>query len=135
MKKRLIFYGGMILLPLAVGGLAALLTAGNMDLYATLRQPPLSPPSILFPIVWTVLYLFMGISSTMVIAADSGCHRLTKNGLLAYGISLVLNFLWSIVFFNARMFWVAFLVLIALWPSIWITFAGYLNLAIALLNP
>ena len=157
MKKKIVFYLGWILLPLAVGGIAALLTAGNMALYTTIRQPPLAPPSILFPIVWTVLYFLMGISSGMVASADAGCHRLTKNGLLAYGISLVLNFSWSLVFFNGRMFWLAFLILIALWVTIlitilqmrrvnktaavlqipyllWVTFAGYLNLAIALLN-
>ena len=55
-----------VLVALAVGGLSALLTSGNMNLYEKINRPPLSPPSILFPIVWTFLYILMGISSAMI---------------------------------------------------------------------
>ena len=51
-----------ILLPLAVGGLSAFLTRGNMDIYNELQQPPLAPPSWFFPVAWTILYVLMGVS-------------------------------------------------------------------------
>ena len=62
MKKIII----SILIPLAVGGLAALITGGSMDIYTYLNKPALAPPSIVFPIVWTILYILMGISSYLI---------------------------------------------------------------------
>ena len=143
-----------ILIAIAVGGLSALLTVSNMDIYTQINRPPLSPPSILFPIVWTILYILMGVSAALVYNTRTSKK---KNALLVYAISLVLNFSWSIFFFNMRAFIAAFVVLVALWISIiltivkyypinktaallqipylvWVTFAGYLNLAIVLLN-
>ena len=61
-----------LVIPLAAGGLAALLSGGGMDAFENLNKPPLSPPGILFPIVWTILYLLMGLASYFVIASDSG---------------------------------------------------------------
>lgn len=55
-----------LLLPLGVGGLAALLTGGAMEEYGSLHQPPLSPPGWVFPVVWTVLYLLMGLAAHLV---------------------------------------------------------------------
>ena len=54
-------YAKSILFPVILGGLVGLIISGSMD-YSSLNQPPLSPPSILFPIVWTILYVLMGIS-------------------------------------------------------------------------
>ena len=145
-----------VALALGVGGLSALLTAGNMDLYSEIVQPPLAPPPWLFPVVWTVLFILMGISSAMIFTSDA-TKRDVNNALTVYGINLFLNFFWSIIFFNMRAYLFAFIWLIALWITIlvmiikfikikplagylqipyliWVTFAGYLNLAIYILN-
>lgn len=142
-------------IPLAVGGLSALLS-GGMDTYKTLNQPPLSPPGWIFPVVWSVLYLLMGYGSYRVYTSDSPQPEV-KKALTAYGIQLFLNFLWSPVFFGLQWYWVAFVLLVLLWIAIyltmhlfgqiddtaenllipyllWVTFAGYLNLGTALLN-
>jgi len=142
-------------IPLAVGGLSALLS-GGMDTYKTLNQPPLSPPGWIFPVVWSVLYLLMGYASYRVYTSDSPQPEV-KKALTAYGIQLFLNFLWSPVFFGLQWYWVAFVLLVLLWIAIyltmhlfgqiddtaenllipyllWVTFAGYLNLGVWLLN-
>ena len=66
MWNRVKPYVYSILIALGVGGLSALLTGGSMDLYKTLNQPPLAPPAWVFPVVWTILYVLMGISSALV---------------------------------------------------------------------
>lgn len=144
-----------ILIPLAVGGLSALLTMGSMQEFATLNKPPLSPPGWLFPVVWTVLYILMGIASYLV-STSSKPYR-SRTALTVYAIQLVFNFFWSIIFFNLEWYLFAFIWLVALWILIiitavlfyriskpagylmipyilWVTFAAYLNLAIFILN-
>ncbi len=146
-----------ILIPLAVGGLSALLTRGNMMLYSDIVQPPLAPPPILFPIVWTILYILMGIGSARVYLKKEAMPREVTNALKIYALQLGFNFFWSLIFFNLRAFLFAFIWLIALWGLIivmlfkfykidkpaaiinipyllWVTFAAYLNLAIFILN-
>ena len=143
-----------ILLALTVGGLSALATAKNMNVYEKINTPPLSPPGWLFPVVWTILYVLMGISAAIIFTSNAPKK---DDALFVYAISLVLNFSWSIFFFNLQSFIVCFIILVALWLSIlitmikyykiskpaawlqlpyliWVTFAGYLNLAIILLN-
>ncbi len=150
-KKRLICWA----IPLAVGGLAALLS-GGMGSYRVMNQPPLSPPGWVFPIVWTALYLLMGEASWRVLTSGAEPDKIRK-ALIAYGVQLGLNFLWPIVFFGGQMYLTAFLILILLWVAIfitlrrfsainetagdllipyllWVTFAGYLNLGVYLLN-
>ncbi len=157
MKKEIKTYAISIAIALAVGGLSALFTAGNMDIYSGIVKPPLAPPSVLFPIVWTVLYILMGVSAAMIYLQKEENPTLARNSLAAYGISLFLNFFWSIIFFNMQAFLFSFIWLILLWISVlitiigyrkinplaallqipyllWVTFAGYLNLAIYLLN-
>ena len=142
-------------IPLAVGGLAALLS-GGMDTYQTLNQPPLSPPGWIFPIVWSILYLLMGYASYRIYLSEADREDKRK-ALIFYGLQLFLNFLWPLAFFGLQWYWAAFLLLIALWVMIyltihlfgsidetaenllipyllWVTFAGYLNLGVALLN-
>ena len=146
-----------ILIPLAVGGLAALLTSGNMMLYSEIVKPPLAPPPILFPIVWTILYILMGIGSARVYLKKEAMPEKATNALKTYILQLGFNFFWSLIFFNLRAFLFAFIWLIALWGLIiimlfqfykidkiaaiinipyflWVTFAAYLNLAIYILN-
>lgn len=143
-----------ILLALTVGGLSALATANNMNIYDKITMPPLSPPGWLFPVVWTILFILMGISAAIIFVSDSAEK---ESALFVYAVSLVLNFTWSILFFNMQAFILSFIVLVALWVSIiitivkyftidktaawlqlpyliWVTFAGYLNAAIVLLN-
>ena len=103
-----------ILIALAVGGASALLTMGNMDIYNEIRTPPLSPPSILFPIVWTILYILMGISAAIIYTNTNSTDKLKKEALVPYASSLIVNFAWSIIFFNFRAFFVAFLWLLLL---------------------
>ncbi len=157
MSKKVKTYVISILIPLIVGGLAAFLTRNNMMLYDEIVKPPLAPPPILFPIVWTILYVLMGISSARVSLMKKGKEKLATEALAIYWIQLGFNFFWSLIFFNARAFLAAFLWLIALWALIlymilkfskidlaaaimnipyllWVTFAGYLNLMIYLLN-
>ena len=59
-----------VAIPLGVGGLSALLTKKAMDSFEMLNQPPLSPPTWLFPVVWTILYLLMGIASYLVATSN-----------------------------------------------------------------
>lgn len=157
MKKGFKTYIVAILIPLIVGGLSALITSGNMDIYSRIVRPPLSPPSYLFPIVWTVLYILMGISSAMVYNTESSSLPQRKSALYTYTISLIFNFFWSIIFFNLESYLFAFIWLLVLWYLIirtiikyyrinptaaflqipyllWVTFAAYLNFAIWILN-
>lgn len=146
-----------ILIALGVGGLSALLTMGSMGLYSTIKVPPLAPPPILFPIVWTILYILMGISAAMIYNTEAAPLPQRKSALYTYALSLVFNFFWSIIFFNLRLFLVAFIWLLILLFLIirtimkyykinpiaaylqipyllWVSFAGYLNFYIWLLN-
>lgn len=144
-----------IAIPLVVGGLSALFTMKSMEDFKVLNKPPLSPDGWLFPVVWTVLYILMGIASYLV--CTSGKPARSKTALTVYGIQLAFNFLWSIIFFSVKAYLFAFVWLIILLILIiintvlfyrinkkagyllipyilWVTFAGYLNLAIYLLN-
>ncbi len=146
-----------ILIALGVGGLSALSTRNNMDLYSEIIRPPLSPPSILFPIVWTVLFILMGISAALIYTNETAPEYQKKSALYTYALSLIVNFFWSIIFFNLRSFLFAFIWLILLLYliiktivkykkidpiaaylqipyALWVTFAGYLTLAIFILN-
>ena len=146
-----------ILIALAVGGLSALITRNNMDIYNDIVVPPLSPPSTVFPVVWTILFILMGISSALVYVNRSKNSDAAVEGLVYYAISLFFNFMWSIIFFNFRSFLFAFIWLLILWVLIiltirkyaevsplaaylqipyflWVTFAAYLNFGIYYLN-
>ena len=100
---------GNLAIPLVVGGVSALLTNSSMEQYGKLNQPPLSPPSILFPIVWTILFVLMGISAYMVVVSNDMDK---EKALWIYGIQLAFNFLWSIFFFLLEWRLLAFLSLI-----------------------
>lgn len=143
-------------IPLAVGGLSALLTQSDLQTFATLEKPPLSPPGWLFPIVWTLLFLLMGLASYLVCRAGRGTAP-TATALRFYALQLIFNFFWSIFFFHCGAYLFAFFWLLALWLLIfttlllfarlsrpaawllvpyllWVSFAGYLNFGIFLLN-
>lgn len=156
MQSKIKIFIICIAIPLLVGGLAAFLTSDSMETFSMLNKPPLSPPGILFPIVWTVLYTLMGIASYLVVTSNAPKIE-TQNALFIYGIQLAINFFWSIFFFNLEWYLFSFFWLLLLWAFIlntiilfyriskpaaylmipyliWVTFAGYLNLGIYLLN-
>ena len=141
-------------ISLGVGGLSSIITRGSFEIYKDLNRPPLSPPSWIFPVVWTILYILMGISSYIVYESDS---ELKNKALTVYIIQLAVNFIWPILFFNLEMFLLSFVWLLILLALIiymillfykispiaaylqipyllWIVFAGYLNLMIFILN-
>ena len=145
-----------VALPLLAGGLAALISGKRMDLFETVGKSPLSPPAWLFPVAWTILYVLMGLACYRVLTAEA--PQAQKNrALLCYGLQLGFNFFWTIIFFNFGAYTAAFVWLVILLALIvvttvkfygidkpaayllipylaWVTFAGYLNLGIALLN-
>ena len=148
--KRLLI---SIAIPLAVGGLSTLLT-GGYDNFQTLTKPPLSPPAWLFPIVWTILYILMGIAAYNVTDPK---NRNTDRAMGFYYVQLAANFLWPLVFFSAEMYALAAILLIVLILLIiatmlefgqinrtaalllipyllWCAFALYLNIGVAVLN-
>lgn len=145
-----------VLIPLIIGGFSALLTAEGMRDFDSFVKPPLSPPGWLFPVVWTSLYILMGVASYIVIESTASREE-KERALGVYLVQLVFNFLWSIIFFSLGLYYFAFIWLLALlvliiisaWRFfkidktagvliipyiIWVIFAGYLNLAIAYLN-
>lgn len=157
MWQKIKVYGTAIAIPLAVGGLSALITKDSMDMFDKINQPFLSPPSWLFPVVWTVLYILMGVSIGMIYESNSGTKEDKKKAFVLYGLNLMVNFFWSIIFFNFQAFLIAFLWLILLIfiimkmitafnkikPAaaylqipyiVWCCFASYLTASIWLMN-
>ena len=149
--KKLFFY---IFITVLIGALPSVFVYGNMDVYNTLNKPALSPPSILFPIAWTILYILMGISIYRVTQTDSNKKGEAK---LIYFIQLVVNALWTPIFFGLNEYFLAFLWIIMLILLVitmiitffkidkisaylnipyllWLLFAAYLNFGIFVLN-
>ena len=141
---------------MAVGLLSGLLSADGTAAYTReIVKPPLSPPALLFPIVWTVLYVLMGISAARVSLTTPSRQR--GLGLNLFVLQLAVNFFWSIIFFNMgalgfAFVWLVILLVLVLWMIltfrntdslaawlqipylIWLTFAAYLNAGVWLLN-
>ncbi len=150
--NKIWIYIKSILVPVIIGGIVGFIISGSMD-YTSLQKPFLAPPAILFPIVWTILYILMGVSY----------GRLKVKGLtddkinFIYYMQLAINALWSIFFFTLKwrlfsFFWILLLIVFVIWMIIefykkdkiagllqipyllWILFASYLNLSFYLLN-
>ena len=141
---------------MGIGALSGFLSReGAATFSETVIQPPLSPPAWLFPVVWSILYVLMGISAARISLAPDSPQK--KQGLNLFIIQLVLNFFWSLIFFNLQAYGLAFLWLIALWITvflmilsfrkadsvaallqipylIWLTFAAYLSAGVWYLN-
>lgn len=143
-------------IPLAVGGLAALLSRGGMEDYKDMYKPLLAPPSWVFPVVWSILYLMMGYASYLVLTSGASPER-TRRAMRIYYLQLAANFIWPLIFFGLEAFLAAFIWLIVLFALalvcalrfgyidaragklfapylIWLFFAAYLNLGVYLLN-
>ncbi len=155
MKNRQNLYDMIIsiLIPVAVGSISALISR-IPGRYAGIQQPPFSPPAIVFPIVWTVLYILMGISAYMISRSEDARK---SRALSVYALQLFFNFFWSILFFRfswylPAFFWLAamsVLILIMIFrffqikplaaylqiPYLfWCLFAAYLNFGVYWLN-
>ena len=154
-KNKLKTYGISILIAEAVGIISGLISSSGMAAYDTVNKPALTPPDFVFPIVWTILYALMGISAARILLAPQTKER--NHGLIIYALQLFVNFFWSILFFNLQAFDVSFIWLLLLWALIilmiisfkktdrvaallqipyliWVTFAGYLNFMVWMLN-
>lgn len=141
-----------VLIPLAAGAVVGLITSGSMD-YDMLKQPPLSPPGWLFPVVWTILYALMGLSYGIL--KENGKTDDTVN-ILYYG-QLIVNLLWPVAFFVLKwrlfaFFWILLLDALVILMAyqfyrrkqaagylqipyvIWVLFASYLNIGVVFLN-
>ena len=127
-----------------------------MEAFGQINKPPLSPPGWLFPVVWTILYLLMGLASWFVLTSGKPKEQVSS-AIRVYVLQLIVNFFWSLIFFGLGQYLFAFFWLLLLWMLIivtmvrfyrirqlagelllpyflWVTFAGYLNFAIWLLN-
>ncbi len=155
MLKKYIPYIVSVLIALGIGGLSSYLTKNSMPIYSAINRPAFSPPPELFPIVWTVLFVLMGIAAAVVWCSNG---RRIDSALIFYGFQLVFNFCWTLIFFNFRAYFAAFIWLLILlvligitmvkffrinklagWLLVpyfaWVSFAGYLNYMIWMLNP
>ncbi len=153
-KKKLFI---SLAVPLAVGGAAALLTMGSMSSYDSIIKPQLSPPPVVFPIAWTVLYILMGISCYLIWNSDKANKEDVNKALWIYGIQLALNAAWPLLFFNGKLFSLSLVELIIMLVTVilmtvkfgeinktasylqipyilWLIFAAYLNYSVYILN-
>lgn len=151
-KNRIWIYVKWILIPVLVGSIVGRIMSSFID-YEVLKSPLLAPPSAAFPIVWTILYILMGVS--YAILEDK--KLLDKNLNILYYVQLGVNALWSIFFFVLKwrlfsFFWILLLDVLVIWMVIrmykkdktawllqipyvlWILFATYLTIAFYLLN-
>ena len=141
----------------AVGIVSGLLSRNGMTIFRqSAVQPELSPPPILFPVVWTILYALMGIGGARVSLAPESAAR--SWGLNLFVTQLIVNFFWSLIFFNTQAYgfalaWLILLFALALWMTLefrktdppaallqipyllWLAFAAYLNWSVWQLNP
>lgn len=145
-----------VIIPLLTGTISALISKDGMKNFENINQPPYSPPQWLFPVAWTILYVLMGIASYIVFTSNCDIEH-KRNALIFYGIQLFFNFLWSPVFFGAKLYLFAFIWLLVMWVLIiltmqkffkidktagllmlpyllWVTFAAYLNFGVFMLN-
>lgn len=143
-----------IAIALGTGAVSSFISRDAMQAFSSVRQPPLSPPMWLFPVVWTILYILMGISAYLVYTSDS---VLKRRALIVYALQLAVNFAWTPLFFNAKAYLAAFMLLLLLIILvsamitlfgkinplsaklqipyiIWLIFAAYLNFGVYWLN-
>ena len=139
---------------LGTGLLSGLVTMLGMENFKNANKPPLTPPDFLFPIVWTILFILMGISAYIIYQSED---RGKTKALLVYGIQLFVNFFWPIFFFNFSAYLFSFIWIVLLWLLLilmiklfypisktaallqipyflWVTFAAYLNFGVYMLN-
>lgn len=149
---RLVPFLICLAVPLVPGFIVGMLTSGSADIYKRIKTPVFAPPAAVFPIAWGILYALMGIS-LYLIYRNGGVRR----NYVLFGVQLLINLVWPFLFFTFEAFTAAFFWLLLLWAAIlamiisfygkyppsaylqipyllWVTFAGVLNLSVALLN-
>ncbi|MBR3953016.1 MAG: tryptophan-rich sensory protein [Oscillospiraceae bacterium] len=154
MLKKYLPYIISVLISLGIGGLSAYLTKESMPIYSAINRPALSPPPELFPIVWSILFVLMGIAAAIIWCSNG---RKIDSALIFYCFQLIFNFCWTLIFFNFREYFATFIWLVMLlvligitavkffrisrtagWLLVpyfaWVAFAGYLNYMIWMLN-
>lgn len=155
-QHKWLFYVLWVLFAEAVGFLSGWLTREGVQLYTqTIQQPPLSPPALVFPIVWGILFALMGVGAARIYLAPFSRERTIS--LRIFLLQLAFNFFWSILFFNFQAFGFALIWLVVLWALIlwmifsfrkvdplaawlqvpyllWVSFAAYLNFGVWRLN-
>lgn len=100
-----------IAISLGIGELSAFFTMNSMDIYQNINRPKLAPPGYIFPIVWTILYVLMGISSYLIHRSN---HKNKETALIIYYFQVLINFSWPIFFFNYQNFLLALAILFIL---------------------
>ncbi len=149
--KEKIRYAFYLLLPIIGGSIIGFLTSSYID-YDSLTKPFLSPPSWLFPVMWSIIYVLLGISYFLFRK-----NTYDEDTVLIYYIQLIVNYLWSIIFFVFKfrllaIFWILLLDVLVIMLMIninkynkkstyllvpyiiWNIFATYLTVGIFLLN-
>lgn len=145
-----------IAVPILTGTISALITGDMMKNYHFLNKPSLSPPGWVFPIVWTLLYILMGIASFRIVNSENIKNNKT-GAMIVYGIQLAMNFIWPILFFKFSLYLAALVWIVLLWIvivinivwfgcinrgagvlmtpyALWTAFAGYLNYAVYIMS-
>lgn len=153
-KRNWKTFAVFIAVPLAVGALSAFLSREGMAAFEGLQKPTLAPPAAAFPIVWTILYILMGISAALVWLSRD---RERGNAMFVFGAQLFVNFWWSIFFFRWQIrgyafFWLLLLLGLVVWMIaafrkirplagklnlpylLWLCLATWLNAAVWILN-
>lgn len=149
--KKLFFY---IIITILIGTLPSIFIFKNMNVYGQLNKPPFSPPSIVFPIFWTIFYILMGISIYRIVQKNP---KDVSEAKLIYYVQLITNALWTPIFFGFKEYFLAFLwiIMLIVFVSamiikfykidkissyiqvpylIWLIFAAYLNFGVVVLN-
>ena len=156
--KKIVVYIISILIPLGIGALSGFLSSPGMEEYMMAAvKPPLSPPEWLFPVVWSILYVLLGISLGIVLNKETVTKDAKFITTAFFGLNLAINFLWSIWFFVFNLYTFSFIWILLLIVStvilamsfyasskvagllqipyiLWLIFAAYLNLAVSILN-
>jgi benzodiazapine receptor len=147
-----------VLICLVAGLIGSFFTINSVNTwYATIQKPSFNPPNWVFGPVWTALYILMGLSAYLVWMKGWG-RKDVRSALAVFGLQLVLNVLWSVIFFGAKQLFYSFVEIAFLWLSIvltillfykisknaalllvpyllWVSFAAFLNYSVWQMNP
>lgn len=152
--KNVIILFICIVAPLIIGILSSYLSGNIGSKYEILSLPPLSPPGWLFGVVWPILYVLMGISIFLIVRSS---YKEKSIAINLFILQLILNFIWSPIFFGIGNLWLAFVIVIILDIVVllciikfkkintvasalitpyflWLLFATYLNISVAMIN-
>ncbi|MEN6383889.1 MAG: TspO/MBR family protein [Phycisphaerales bacterium] len=147
----------LCLILLAIMGFESLIVRGSMDWYKGLEKPVFNPPGWVFGPVWTILYVFMGISFFIIWRKGAASSPIVKTAVVCFIFQLVFNFLWTPIFFGLKQPLIAFGNIVILWLAVlatvlsflrvskiaaallipyflWVSFAAVLNAAICMMN-